>query len=227
MTLHKIFYYKKDPGKDIIKTGELFDTGDRYSYQECPVWLHKASRTFVYHSSFEFCLSVNQEDGSMDYSSNLKDSGQYFKIEESLEYDDFYGSNPVIQYSYPEYFFWTESEDIWIEFLDHPLTSFNNNLVTLSGWWNLSNYPRSMSIAFQIVDSQVDVSVQPGDPLYRIKFFSKNFDDVFSIVEKTKIDFDEASRNKLQDDIKSDKILLQDTLFKKSCPFNSEINDNV
>lgn len=227
MTLHKVFYYKKNPGKDIVRTGELFDTGDRYSYQDCPVWQHKANRTFVYTSSFEFCLSINQEDGCMDYSSGLKDSCKYFKIEDSSEYDDFWGFNPVIQYSYPEYCFWTESEDIWVEFLDHPLTSFNNNLVTLSGWWNLSNYPRSMIIAFQIVDSSTDVSVQLGDPLYRIKFFSKNFDDSFSLIEKTKLDFDEASHSKLQDQIKGDRRLLQDTLFKKSCPFRSEIDNNV
>lgn len=222
MTTHKIFYYKKDPGKDIVKTGEFFNTnGEQYSYHKCPVWQHKSNRTFVFCAPFEFALFANQENNSLDYSSNLRDSVDYFSFDESEDVDDFFGSHPVFQLRYPEYFFWTESENIWVEFIDHPLTSKENNCIILGGWWNLSNYPRSMSIAFQVVDSSKEVSVQKDDALYRIRFYSENFDDKFSLVEKTRIEYDESIAAKLQDSIVNDRSHLQDTLFKKSCPFNS------
>jgi hypothetical protein len=219
MTTHKIFYYKKDPGNDIVKTGEFFDTGEKHTYHHCPVWQHKSNRTFVFHSPFEFSLFANQKENKLDYSSNLKDSIEYFSFDEHEDIDEFFGSHPVFQLRYPEYYFWTESEDIWVEFMDHPLTSRNNNAIIIGGWWNLSNYPRCASMGFQVVDCTREVSVQKNDPIYRIRFYSKNFDDNFSLVEKTKLEYDESVASNLQDSIVNNRSYLQDILFKKSCPF--------
>jgi hypothetical protein len=221
MTSHKIFYYKRDSGRDIVRTGEYFNSPAKYSYHECPVWVHKSSRTFTFESSFNIKLFLDQKNNNIDVESDLDNVQNYLHINNETKFDDVYSEHPVIQLSYPEYFLWTDSADIWVEFLDHPLTSYNNNMICLGGWWNISNYPRGTNSAFQIVNPKEPVIIKEGDPLFRIRFFSKNFDDGFTLIEKNELNQEyESFSDELSEEVKNNKNHLQEVLFKKSCPFS-------
>jgi len=223
MTHHNIYYVKKDGGRDIIRSGELFPSDlidNDYSYSECPVWSHKSNRTFVCEFPMDCSFFVDFETGEIDLDYDYpEDIEDFIHVEEDEDIDG--RINPTLQITLPKYFFWTDSSDIWIEYLDHPLTAYKNNFVTLGGWWNLSNYPRGNSFALQVVDRNRPVVINKGDPIFRIRFFSKNFDDGFNLIklDDNNIDYQKAAAN-LSEDIRDDSNLLKNLLFKKSCPFS-------
>ena len=224
MTLHEIYYAKKGNYLDIKREGEIFSDIEKYSYQECPVWSHRSNRTFIVKSPLEFNFFVDVQSGTVE--TDLDDKSLVFIGEDS----DLDGKHPIAQIELPRYFFWTESEDIWIEYLDHPLTSLKNNFVSIGGWWNISNYPRGNSFAIQVVDSDRTVSIDKGDPLFRIRFFSKNLDDGFSLIEKED-DYDSILLNqesyKMGERMRENSKELHNKLFKKSCPFSFLHNKDV
>ena len=223
MTLHNIYYVKKDNGRDIIRSGELFPSEENdsdYTYSVCPVWSHKSNRTFVCEFPINCSFFVDVDSGDIDldydYPGEIDD---FLYVEEDGDIYD--RDHPVLQIQIPKYFFWTDSSDIWVEYLDHPLTAYKNNFVTLGGWWNLSNYPRGNSVAIQIVDQNRPVIIDKGDPIFRIRFFSKNFDDGFNLIRLSdeNLEYQKAAAE-LSQDIRDDKNLLKNLLFKKSCPFS-------
>lgn len=105
-----------------------------------------------------------------------------------------------------------------------------NNFVSIGGWWNISNYPRGNSFAIQVVDSDRTVSIDKGDPLFRIRFFSKNLDDGFSLIKKED-DYDSILLNqesyKMGERMRENSNELHNKLFKKSCPFSFLHNKDV
>ena len=84
---------------------------------------------------------------------------------------------PVFQLYIPKFLFWTHDDDVWIEQNDHPMTSLNNNIVGVPAWFNLSNWSRTLSVAFTLVNERKPVIIRKGDPLFRISFYSNNLDD--------------------------------------------------
>ena len=57
------------------------------------------------------------------------------------------------------------------------MTSYENNLIAVNGWFNLSNWTRVSSFAFTMVDESKPVTIKKGDPLHRISFIYPNLDD--------------------------------------------------
>ena len=84
---------------------------------------------------------------------------------------------PVFQLDHPKFLFWTDVDDVWMEFCDHPMTSYSNNLIAVSGWFNLSNWSRVSSFGFTMVDESKSITIKKGDPLFRISFIYPNLDD--------------------------------------------------
>jgi pSer/pThr/pTyr-binding forkhead associated (FHA) protein len=69
---------------------------------------------------------------------------------------------------------WTEDENVWLEFNDHPMTSYSNNCIALNGWFNISNWPRPTNFAVTIVDINKPIVIKKGDPLFRLTFYSND-----------------------------------------------------
>ena len=78
---------------------------------------------------------------------------------------------PVFQLYIPKFLFWTHDDDVWIEQNDHPMTSLNNNIVGVPAWFYLSNWSRTLSVAFTLVNERKPVIIRKGDPLFRISFY--------------------------------------------------------
>lgn len=191
------------------------------SYSNCPVWKHRNNRTFIITSPIdvEFLLDGNSMHLIID-GINVPNPWEYAEIYES----DMLLDNPTLQFNFPSYFFWTEDKNIWFEYLDHPLTSLNNNFIAIGGWFNISNYPRGTSLAAQIVDKNKPLKIKKGDPLARVRFFSNNFDDGIKL---KKISDKSVIRNKLeefksnQDTIRGGNSIRNKVLFGtfSECPF--------
>ena len=73
---------------------------------------------------------------------------------------------------------------MWFNFLDHPMTSYSNNLIAVGGWFNLSNWTRTSSFAFTMVDESKPVIIKKGDPICRLSFIHPNLDDGIILKEE-------------------------------------------
>jgi len=158
-------------GYDIVREVET----EYHTYQECPVWKHKFNRTFVVNSPIHFSIFV--QNGKLVY-----DIPKHFPVVIS-DATELESNHPIIQLKFPLYYFWTDADNLWFEMLDHPMSSLNNNMYVIGGWWNLADYPRSISVAIKIVDNNKPVIIEKGDPLYRVRFYSNNLNDGFKLIK--------------------------------------------
>ena len=162
----------------LIKQSSLVDS--KYVYQKCPAFVHKNERIFVGTSPIDLDFSIERTpEGPLMQISDMSKT-DYIDIDD----EHIYSPQPVFQLYIPKFLFWTENDDIWIEQNDHPMTSLNNNIIAVPAWFNLSNWSRTVSVAFTIVNEHKPVIIKKGDPLFRISFYSNNLNDNFKLEEK-------------------------------------------
>ena len=168
-TIHYADVYKL--GSKLVRTSDIIEKG--YVYQQCPAFTHKNERTFVGYSHIELVFSIERTSNGPLLS--IKDNSMI----QFIDIDDRHINSPmpVFQLYIPKFLFWTHDDDVWIEQNDHPMTSLNNNIVGVPAWFNLSNWSRTLSVAFTLVNERKPVIIRKGDPLFRISFYSNNLDD--------------------------------------------------
>jgi hypothetical protein len=155
------------------------------SFYRCPVWNHRVNRTYLVLSPVDFEITISDNKYNFYMNGESSDSSEKYVL---FNQDDFNSNNHVVHITFPNYFFWTTAKkDLWFEYLEHPLTSLNNNFVSIGGWFNIKNYPRSSSFSFEIVDKEKGVSVKKGDPLAKIRFYSENMNDGISLIHTPKV----------------------------------------
>ena len=171
-TIHYVSVFNK--GDTLIPQSDLIDL--EYAQTKCPVHNHKQSRTFVVTSPIDFSLSIDRSNNKISCSRP-----------ELLEYDDEHinSPKPVFQLVFPKFLFYTEDDNIWFEFNDHPMTALKNNFIAISGWFNLSNWSRASSTAITLVDEKRCVIIEKGDPLFRVSFYPPNLDDSIVLKKET------------------------------------------
>ena len=171
-TIHYVSVFNKED--TLIPQSDLIDL--EYAQTKCPVHNHKQSRTFVATSPIDFSLSVDRSNNKISCSRP-----------ELLEYDDEHinSPKPVFQLVFPKFLFYTEDDNVWFEFNDHPMTALNNNFIAISGWFNLSNWSRASSTAITLVDEKRCVIIEKGDPLFRVSFYPPNLDDSIVLKKET------------------------------------------
>ena len=208
-TIHYVSVFNQED--TLIPQSDLIDSG--YVQNKCPVHNHKQIRTFVATSPIDFSLSVDRSNNKISCSRP-----------ELLEYDDEHiqSPKPVIQLVFPKFLFYTEDDNIWFDFNDHPMTALNNNFIAISGWFNLSNWSRTSSTAITLVDEERCVIIKKGDPLFRVSFYPPNLDD--SIILKKEIDTEviqqwvDAHSEKSEEDWRPR--LFSKTKTESKCPFS-------
>ena len=208
-TIHYVSVFNKED--TLIPQSDLIDS--QYVQNKCPVYNHKQSRTFVATSPIDFSLSIDRSNNKISCSRP-----------ELLEYDDEHikSPKPVVQLVFPKFLFYTEEDNIWFEFNDHPMTALNNNFIAISGWFNLSNWSRTSSTAITLVDEKRCVIIKKGDPLFRVSFYPPNLDD--SIILKKEINTEvihqwvDAHSKKSEEDWRPR--LFSKTKTESKCPFS-------
>ena len=171
-TIHYVSVFNKED--TLTPQSDLIDL--EYAQTKCPVHNHKQSRTFVATSPIDFSLSVDRSNNKISCSRP-----------ELLEYDDDHinSPKPVFQLVFPKFLFYTEDDNVWFEFNDHPMTALKNNFIAISGWFNLSNWSRASSTAITLVDEKRCVIIEKGDPLFRVSFYPPNLDDSIVLKKET------------------------------------------
>ena len=208
-TIHYVSVFNKED--TLIPQSDLIDSG--YAQTKCPVHNHKQSRTFVVTSPIDFSLSIDRSNNKISCSRP-----------ELLEYDDEHinSPKPVFQLVFPKFLFYTEDDNIWFEFNDHPMTALKNNFIAISGWFNLSNWSRASSTAITLVDEKRCVIIEKGDPLFRVSFYPPNLDDSIILKKETNTEvvnqWVEAHSKKSEEDWRPR--LFSKTNTESKCPFS-------
>ena len=208
-TIHYVSVFNKED--TLIPQSDLIDSG--YAQTKCPVHNHKQSRTFVATSPIDFSLSVDRGNNKISCSRP-----------ELLEYDNDHiqSPKPVIQLVFPKFLFYTEEDNIWFEFNDHPMTALKNNFIAISGWFNLSNWSRTSSTAITLVDEKRCVIIKKGDPLFRVSFYPPNLDDSIILKKETNTEvvrqWVDAHSKKSEEDWRHR--LFSKTKTESKCPFS-------
>ena len=208
-TIHYVSVFNKED--TLTPQSDLIDSG--YVQNKCPVYNHKQSRTFVATSPIDFTLSIDRSNNKISCSRP-----------ELLEYDDEHikSPKPVIQLVFPKFLFYTEEDNIWFEFNDHPMTALNNNFIAISGWFNLSNWSRTSSTAITLVDEKRCVIIKKGDPLFRVSFYPPNLDDSIILKKETNTEvihqWVDAHSKKSEEDWRPR--LFSKTKTESKCPFS-------
>ena len=208
-TIHYVSVFNKED--TLIPQSDLIDSG--YVQNKCPVYNHKQSRTFVATSPIDFTLSIDRSNNKISCSRP-----------ELLEYDNDHiqSPKPVIQLVFPKFLFYTEDDNIWFEFNDHPMTALNNNFIAISGWFNLSNWSRTSSTAITLVNEKRCVIIKKGDPLFRVSFYPPNLDDSIILKKETNTEvihqWVDAHSKKSEEDWRPR--LFSKTKTESKCPFS-------
>ena len=208
-TIHYVSVFNKED--TLIPQSDLIDSG--YAQTKCPVHNHKQSRTFVVTSPIDFSLSIDRSNNKISCSRP-----------ELLEYDDDHinSPKPVFQLVFPKFLFYTEDDNVWFEFNDHPMTALNNNFIAISGWFNLSNWSRTSSTAITLVDEKRCVIIKKGDPLFRVSFYPPNLDDSIILKKETNTEvihqWVDAHSKKSEEDWRPR--LFSKTKTESKCPFS-------
>ena len=208
-TIHYVSVFNKED--TLTPQSDLIDL--EYAQTKCPVHNHKQSRTFVATSPIDFTLSIDRSSNKISCSRP-----------ELLEYDDEHinSPKPVFQLVFPKFLFYTEDDNIWFEFNDHPMTALKNNFIAISGWFNLSNWSRASSTAITLVDEKRCVIIEKGDPLFRVSFYPPNLDDSIVLKKETNTEvvnqWVEAHSKVTEEDWRSR--LFSKTKTESKCPFS-------
>ena len=180
----EIFYYQYDGGQDILNCWDsplsLDGIGiepkkviDEYEgkkfvpYTQCPAWSHKNSREFIMYNPKDLTIVINKEG----YITVKELSDQ--QIQKYLKVEDLEPPIKTLQISVPQLLLWTKSKGVWVEARDYPLTSRNNNFTIVNGWFNLSDWCRPISFGINVCDSEQDVKIKRGDPIYKFAFYKE------------------------------------------------------
>ena len=195
----------------LIRESELVDK--KFFHTKCPVWNHKANRTFLVFSPIDCEIIIDRENNQI----KVKDEKYLFFDQNHIN-----SPHPILQLTFPKFLFWTEESDIWINFEDHSMTSLNNNFTFVGGWFNLSNWYRATSLGMIVIDEKKSISIKKGDPLFRISFLSPNLDN--GIILKRITDHEKIEEMlKIYDYRESKKVNWKKKLFSKTgiktCPF--------
>jgi hypothetical protein len=178
------FYEQQKKVYDYPLTREIDLVDKSYEYTQCPVWSHKANRTFIARSPIDFLLLVDDKNKKIDYDDKgINLLNPYFK------YTHIGMSSPKknIQLLFPSYVFWSNTKNIWFEFNPHQLTTVNNNFTSISGWFNIDKWPRETSLSIDIIDDNKPIIIKKGDPLYKINFYGKDLNSGIILKKEKKI----------------------------------------
>jgi len=223
----EIYYALSDYSDKVTIEKENIEEHKDFLYFRCPVWNHLFNRTFVFKSPIDFKVKLNSDtieyeiDGKSGLVNFLEGEHERNTFQNGLftaYIPDLSRDRPIIQANFSDIYFWTPPNlsYAWFEFGDHPMTSVNNNFTALPGWFNLANHPRNTSLGIKFVDKTKPVIIKEGDPLFRVRFYTDDLNDLPHLIKKHVSEFPDEQMGERVSMIRKDPEFLKSLLFEKN-----------
>lgn len=207
------------------------------SFLSCPAFLDYYKNTFVICSPVDFELKFVDKEITF-VKPLVNESQQLFNhlIETTFNRtkEQPVGSKPLISMG-PMYFFFSP-DDTMVELLPPNLLSTSGLFSITSGTFNINKWLRPIDWTFEVIDPSKNFTIKRGDPLFLVKFITKNNskvslvrvdedDDIEIVIKSISKVNDFFKKLTLQEryDMASEyvKLFLKKKNLKKSkCPFN-------
>ena len=124
---------------------------------------------WVVKQPFDLGMKVDTKEKRINTDLTQKAYDDYFHVGERwLE-----GEYPEIQFKL-NYVFWTNEKDVWVEQIPHPLLS-RQGFELVPGTFPISYWHRPVVVGLKILDTDVNLRLRRGTPLYYLKLRGGNF----------------------------------------------------
>ncbi len=156
---------------EFMKTPKKFRAGydPEYDHSKCPAWKEYTENMWVVEQPFDLGMKVDTKEKRINTDLTQKAYDDYFHVGERwLE-----GEYPEIQFKL-NYVFWTNEKDVWVEQIPHPLLS-RQGFELVPGTFPISYWHRPVVVGLKILDTDVNLRLRRGTPLYYLKFRGGNF----------------------------------------------------
>jgi|SaaInlV_120m_DNA_3_1039746.scaffolds.fasta_scaffold07324_7 hypothetical protein len=153
-------------------------------YSACPIWRHREERTFAIRSPIDFTVHINKARKGISVPNFTQDQFQNYVCGNA---DPRWCTDKriSIQLAIPKFIFWTDEKNIWIEQKNHWRTAVKNNFTAVGGWYNTSNWTRTINPCLDVVDHSKDIVVKRGNILYEVAFHAPKKSRKISLVKQT------------------------------------------
>ena len=156
---------------EFMKTPKKFRAGydPEYDHSKCPAWKEYTENMWVVEQPFDLGMKVDTKEKRINTDLTQKAYDDYFHVGERwLE-----GEYPEIQFKL-NYVFWTNEKDVWVEQIPHPLLS-RQGFELVPGKFPISYWHRPVVVGLKILDTDVNLRLRRGTPLYYLKLRGGNF----------------------------------------------------
>ena len=153
-------------------------------YNRCPIWRHRQARTFAIRSPLDTKIEINTVRKSIRIPTWTNAQFQHY-IAGNPDPNWCTDKRISMQMSIPKFLFWTNAKNVWIEQKLHWETAVKNNFIAVGGWFNMSEWERTINIAFDVVDHKKPVNIKRGDIIYEVAFHAPNKTAEFKLVKQT------------------------------------------
>lgn len=136
----------------------------------CPAVTDYFKNIFFIRSPLDFSI-IRHNDGMYSIKNNKANSDLSSFLFAQYPETQLLNGNPVLQI-HLQYFFLNNSDDIEMEVIDCPL--INKSYTVIPGTYNISKWVRPTNFTFFMNNDVNEIRFRRGDPVYAVKFKSKN-----------------------------------------------------
>ena len=211
--------YKRNPDMEAMdllyfEPEKLNYYKDTTSYfMKCPAVSNFHNKFYVIKSPFDLELTYDREKGEVKISQDQKFFDQFVSWRK-----DEYGENERPLFSFLFQYMFVADEPVWIETYPAFLHGQPENTQYIPGSFDVYNWFRPIDFSFQMLDDTKTVSIKRGQPLFYIKFNSKNLNENFVMkrIEWTDNLYKQSRKTSVQEWVRglSWKIMLKGNPFR-------------
>ena len=165
---------------EFIESPKKFRAGynSKYDHTKCPAWKKWTENCWVVKQPFDIRLKCDTKAGKLGTDLTQKAYDSYFHVGGNWLSGDY----PEIQLKL-SYILWTNEKDVWVEQIPHPLLS-RWGFELIPATFPISHWHRPLVVGLKVLDTDQNLQLNQGTPLYYFRLYSKKSDPDFILEQK-------------------------------------------
>ncbi len=165
---------------EIVQDPKKFRAGysSKYDHAKCPAWKKWTENCWVVTQPFDIGMKCDTKNGKLATDLSQKAYDAYVHVGGNW----LAGRYPEIQFRL-SYMLWTNEKDVWVEQIPHPLLS-RYGFELIPATFPISHWHRPLVVGMKILDTDQNLMLKAGTPLYYFRLYSKKSDPDFIIERK-------------------------------------------